>query len=65
MKRKFFIPVLMILILASCEKADQQPNIVFVFPDQYRRQAVGIMEQDPVLTPHIDRLATDGILFDN
>ncbi|KPK66136.1 MAG: hypothetical protein AMK73_00930 [Planctomycetes bacterium SM23_32] len=43
--------------------AQRQPNIVFVFPDQFRRQALGFMGEDPVLTPNLDRLAAQGTTF--
>lgn len=36
------------------------PNLVYIFPDQYRQQAVGCMNQDPVSTPNLDRLASTG-----
>lgn len=38
---------------------DKRPNIVFVFPDQHRQQAMGFMNQDPVITPNIDRFRTE------
>jgi arylsulfatase A-like enzyme len=43
----------------------ERPNIVYVFPDEYRQQAVGFMGQDPVLTPNLDRLAREGVVFTN
>ena len=39
------------------------PNLLFVFPDQFRRQALGFMRQDPVITPHLDRFAVDGLVL--
>jgi len=33
------------------------PNLVFVFPDEFRQQAIGFMNQDPVVTPNLDRFA--------
>lgn len=39
-----------------------QPNVVFVFGDQWRGQAVGYSGQDPnVRTPHLDALAGESI----
>jgi arylsulfatase A-like enzyme len=40
-----------------------RPNIVFVVPDEFRQQAMGCMDADPVLTPNLDRFATEGIAF--
>jgi len=39
------------------------PNLIFVFPDEYRKQAMGFMNEDPVLTPHIDRFASEGLVL--
>ena len=41
----------------------KRPNIVFVFPDEFRRQAMGFMGEDPVVTPNLDRLAAQGTTF--
>jgi len=38
-----------------------RPNLIYVFPDQMRGQALGIMGQDPVLTPNLDRFASEGV----
>ncbi|HOV74414.1 MAG TPA: sulfatase-like hydrolase/transferase [Candidatus Hydrogenedentes bacterium] len=39
------------------------PNLVFVFPDEFRRQAIGCMGEDPVITPNLDRFASEGVVF--
>jgi arylsulfatase A-like enzyme len=59
--------------LASCRnelatamnKSVKRPNILFVFPDQFRRQAMGFMGADPVVTPNLDRLASQSLVFTN
>ena len=33
------------------------PNLVYVFTDQHRVQAMGFMEEDPVTTPNLDAFA--------
>ncbi len=43
----------------------KQPNLLFIFPDQFRAQAMGFMRADPVRTPHIDKLAEQGVVFIN
>lgn len=40
-----------------------RPNLVFIFPDQFRQQAIGIMGQDPVVTPNLDRLGSQGLVL--
>jgi len=34
-----------------------RPNLVFVFPDQMRGQAMGFMGEEPVITPRLDKFA--------
>ena len=41
----------------------KQPNLLFIFADQWRRHAVGFTNQDKVLTPRIDQLAQEGTVF--
>ncbi len=45
------------------DRSRKQPNLVFVFPDQMRGQAMGFMKEDPVLTPCLDRFATESVVF--
>ncbi len=63
----------------SCEVEKTEankPNILIVFPDQYRRYSAGFWSQarytektigrpDPVHTPAIDKLANNGVVFTN
>ncbi|WP_168120305.1 sulfatase [Paenibacillus sp. HB172176] len=42
----------------------RKPNIVYVFADQWRRQAVGIRNEDPVMTPNMDRFASESMVFE-
>lgn len=41
-----------------------KPNILFIFSDQQRYNALGCTGNSTVRTPAIDRLADDGIVFD-
>ena len=43
----------------------ESPNVVFVFGDQWRAQAVGYAGNSVVQTPHIDALAGESINFTN
>ncbi len=55
----------------SCGEAPQsapearRPNILYLMPDQLRAQALGCMGNPDVKTPHLDRLASEGVLFRN
>lgn len=49
----------------SSLKADQRPNVVFVLTDDQRWDALSCMGNPHLQTPHIDRLAEEGVLFKN
>ena len=42
-------------------RSTKRPNLLFVFPDQMRGQALGFLGEDPVITPNLDRFAADGM----
>ncbi|AQT67303.1 Arylsulfatase [Anaerohalosphaera lusitana] len=41
----------------------KQPNLVFVFPDQMRGQALGFLDEDPVITPNLDKFASESLVL--
>jgi len=41
------------------------PNILFVFADQMRASSAGWMGNEQVRTPHLDRFASQSVVFDN
>ena len=41
----------------------KHPNLVVVFPDQMRGQAFGFLNEDPVVTPHLDRFAKGSLVL--
>ena len=58
-----------IIFLASCNGKNDQPNILFIMSDDHTTQGIGAYE-DPRfreldITPSIDRLAEEGMLFTN
>ena len=56
-------------VLASAQVTAQEkqptPNLVFIMADQYRGDAIGCIGKEPVKTPHLDKLASEGINFTN
>lgn len=42
-----------------------RPNLVFLFADQWRGQAIGFMNQDDVITPNIDNFATQSRVYEH
>ncbi len=52
--------------LASCaQKAQQRPNIIFIMTDDHTTQAMSCYGSPYIQTPNMDRLANEGIRFDN
>lgn len=43
----------------------RRPNVLFILPDEWRGQALGCMGNPDVQTPHLDKLASEGVLFRN
>ncbi len=62
-----FLPLIFLLLSAFCYSQSERPNIVFVFTDDHATQAIsayGGILKDVAPTPHLDRLAKDGMRFD-
>lgn len=49
--------------LQAAEK--RKPNLIFVLADQWRKQALGYRNEDPVVTPNLDKFASWAFSFDN
>lgn len=45
--------------------SDRRPNLLFVYADQHRADTLGCAGNDIVVTPHLDRLAAEGVRFDH
>ncbi|MCH2213209.1 MAG: sulfatase [Fuerstiella sp.] len=63
-----FVPVLVFAVCVSSALAADRPNIVFIFTDDHAPHAIGayngwLKKVNP--TPNIDRLASQGMLFQN
>ena len=73
--KPFFILLLTASFLLNCKEKNtgvvadhqekSQPNLLFIFPDQFRNAAIGINNQDPVKTPNLDKLAGEGMIVSN
>ncbi|TLX72124.1 hypothetical protein E9993_18835 [Labilibacter sediminis] len=66
--------VFVLIVFGSCSVKQEQPNVLIIFPDQYRQFSLGFWSQDdnakhingkpdPVNTPALDKLANEGIVF--
>ena len=59
-----FLSFLVLLALTSIGFS-KRPNVVFILTDDQRSDALGCMGHPHLKTPHIDRLAEEGLLFKN
>ena len=51
--------------IAEEEKIPQRPNIVFIMSDDHAYQAISAYSDRLMQTPNIDRIANEGMLFNN
>ncbi|MFX1345497.1 MAG: sulfatase [Promethearchaeota archaeon] len=42
---------------------NKKPNIILIFPDQHRGDIIGCMGDPVVITPNLDKLASEGVVF--
>ena len=49
--------------LKTNAESGKRPNLVFMFPDQFRRQAIGFTGDDPVITPRLDKFAAESMVL--
>ena len=59
-----------ISILSSCaskqpSEIQQKPNIIMIMSDDHAAQAISCYGSELIQTPHIDKLAEEGVLFTN
>lgn len=52
-------------MIAKTKPADSRPNIIFLLTDDHRWNSLGVMGNTLIKTPHLDHIATKGILFKN
>ena len=43
--------------------SNEKPNIIYIFSDQQRGDAMGCMGHPSIKTPNLDRLASQGVTF--
>lgn len=51
--------------LFSANSAASQPNIVFILADDHRYDALSCLGHPFIKTPNIDRIASEGVIFEN
>ena len=62
------IVVMVFILITGCTSNDltkTPPNIIFVFTDDHASHSISAYGSDIVETPNIDRLANEGVIFEN
>ncbi len=62
----WILPILSLLFAPQTARPDpsqQQPNIIFILTDDLGLNQIGGYGETPIKTPHIDRLANNGVRF--
>ncbi len=62
--RQLSVFILAVFAALSC-MAEKRPNIVYLMSDDQNTYSLGCYGNSDVKTPHIDRLAEEGMAFDN
>jgi arylsulfatase A-like enzyme len=71
MDRRTFLKIAavgtVVLTIQGCKQQapGKKPNVLFVFDDQLRADVCGVYGGKDITTPHIDRLASQGVTFTN
>ncbi len=63
MKKMMILLVVSLTLLSCGKKKEPLPNLVIVFPDQMRGQAMGFVGEEPVMTPRLDKFANEGVVL--
>lgn len=65
MPRLCFVLLTLLLGLVNLAKADDRPNVLFLFTDDQRADTIHALGNDLIQTPNLDRLVNDGLVFHN
>lgn len=57
--------IVFVLLLISLKNIAQQPNIIYIMSDDHDADGISAYNNKFISTPHIDRLAKEGMLFKN
>lgn len=71
---KSSLPLFLTLSLGAQAQATKQPNVIYVFPDQFRNHAMGFWNEkgfkehvsfkaDPVITPNLNKFAKQAVVL--
>lgn len=61
----FFLVVMLLVSCSSTPESNEMTNLVIIIADDHSTTAVGCYGNEIIRTPNIDRLAANGVLFEN
>lgn len=66
-KTRLFIFLFLVICLLSFKKhkSNPPPNILFIMSDDHAQRAISAYDSSLILTPNIDRIANEGMIFRN
>ncbi|WP_231569032.1 sulfatase-like hydrolase/transferase [Photobacterium gaetbulicola] len=50
--------------VVTAKNESKKPNLLIIFPDEFRTQSLGFMNQDRSLTPYLDKFAKQSVVLD-
>lgn len=65
MRNILFLAAILLMLSCQSKKEEVKPNVVFVLSDQWRAQDLGFVGNDQVITPALDNLAEEAVVFSN
>jgi len=68
--KPILLGILMLLVLVNCQEnkkkvSEKVPNILFIMTDDHTTQAMSCYGSNLIKTPNLDRIASEGMLFNN
>lgn len=65
LKKTFLLLPLATTLPIQAQEKNERPNLLFIMADQWKGDVLGCIGKEPVQTPYLDRLASEGVLFTN
>ena len=63
--KNLLILCLIASLFFSCQSESEKPNFIFIYTDDQRFDTVGLIGDNKVITPNLDKLVTNGAVFSN
>lgn len=61
---KKILPLFILPVLMSCQQEARKPNVLILFSDQHQKKTMAYENHPDVITPNLDKLASESLVFD-